>query len=74
MIGSVCGPIGEVDAVADRRVPGAPDPDDPAVLDADVRLHDADDRVDDERAGDDDVELRRAAARPWVERGRMVLA
>ena len=57
MIGSVCGPIGEVDAVADRRVAGPPDPDDPAVLDPDVGLDDAEHRVDDERARDDDVEL-----------------
>ena len=49
----------EVDAVADRRAPGPADARDPPVLDADVGLDDADDRVDDERAGEDDVELRR---------------
>ena len=48
----------ELDPVADRRVPRPPDADDPAVLDPDVGLHDADRRVDDDRAGDDDVELR----------------
>ena len=40
----------QLDAVADRVVAGAADADDPAVLDADVGLDDADDRVDDERA------------------------
>ena len=50
----------EVDPVADRGVPGPADAGDPAVLDADVGLDDADDRVDDERAGEDDVELRRS--------------
>ena len=48
----------ELDAVADRAVAGPSDADDPAVLDADVGLDDAEDRVDDERAGDDRVELR----------------
>ena len=41
-------------------LPARPIAGDPAVLDADVGLDDADDRVDDERAGEDDVELRRA--------------
>ena len=49
----------EVDAVADRRAPGPADARDPAVLDADVGLHDADDGVDNDRAGEHDVELRR---------------
>ena len=51
----------EVDAVADRRAPGPADAGDPAVLDPDVRLDDADDGVDDERAGEHHVELRRPA-------------
>ena len=58
----VCGPIDEVDAVADRRVARPPDAGDPPVLDPDVRLDDAEDGVDDERAGEHDVELRRAGA------------
>ena len=49
----------EVDAVADRRAAGPPDAGDPAVLDADVGLDDADHGVDDERAREHDVELRR---------------
>ena len=51
------GPIVQVDAGGDVRVAGAPDPDDAAVLDPDVRLHDAEERVDDEHAGDQHVEL-----------------
>ena len=52
-----------------------PDADDPAVLDADVGLDDADRRVDDDRAGDDDVELRGPGRGPdWVIRPRMFLA
>ena len=50
----------QLDAVADRRVAGTPDADDPAVLDPDVGLDDADQRIDDERTRDDHVELRRA--------------
>ena len=50
----------ELDPVADRWVAGPTDADDPAVLDADVGLDDADRRVDDDRAGHDHVELRRA--------------
>ena len=42
--------------------PARPIPDDPAVLDPDVRLHDADDGIDDEGADDDRVQLRRAGA------------
>ncbi len=38
-------------------VPGSPDADDAPVLDPDIGLDDADDRVEHERAGDDDVEL-----------------
>ncbi len=60
MIGCVCGPIGRSIPSLIARIAGPPDTDDPAVLDPDVRLDDADDRIDDERAGDDDVELRRA--------------
>ena len=55
-------------------VAGASDAHDAAILDADVGLDDADDRVDDQRAGDDDVELGRAGASPWVMRGRRLLA
>src|SRR4029453_8574124 len=50
----------QLDAVGDGAVPGTPDPDDPTVLDADVRLDDTDDGVHDKGAGDDDVELGRA--------------
>ena len=50
----------EIDAVADRRAAGAPDARDAAVLDADVRLDDAQGGVDDEGAGEDDVKLRGA--------------
>ncbi len=50
---------GQVDAVADRRVAGRADAHDPAVLDADVRLHHAQHRVDDDRADQDRVELAR---------------
>ena len=64
----------ELDPVADRGVAGPPDPDDPAVLDPDVGLDDADRRIDDERAGDDGVELRRRARPAWVIRGRSVFA
>ena len=73
MIGRVCGPIGELDAVADRAAAGPSDADDPAVLDADVGLDAAEDRVEHERAGDDRVQLRRTG-RPCVIRCRIVLA
>ena len=62
MIGCVCGPIGSSMPSLIAGVAGPPDADDPAVLDPDVRLDDADERIDDERAGDDDVELRRAGS------------
>ena len=52
-------PDGQLDPVADARVAGAADPDDPSVLDADVRLEDPEHRIDDERAGKDRIELRR---------------
>ena len=48
----------QLDAVAYRLVPGPPDADDPPVLDPDVGLDDAEDRIEDERAGDDRVQLR----------------
>ncbi len=51
-----------VDAVLDVRVAGVADARDLAVLDADVRLHDAEHRVDHEGAGDAEVEGRVAAA------------
>ena len=57
-------PDDEVDAVADRRVAGAPDTRDPAVLDPDVRLDHADRRVDHDRADHDRVELRGTGRRP----------
>jgi hypothetical protein len=50
----------EVDPVRDRRAARPPDAGDPAVLDADVGFDDAQHRVHDERAGQDDVELRRS--------------
>ena len=49
-------------------VAGAPDADDAAVLDADVGLDGAEDRVEDERAGDDHVEL--GVGRPALGRAR----
>ena len=64
MIGWVCGPIAQLDAVADAGVAGPPDADDAAVLDADVGLDRADDGVEDEGAGDDGVELRMATRGP----------
>lgn len=45
-----------VDLVLGLRVAGLADVDDEAVLDPDVALHDADDRVDDHDIGDDGVE------------------
>ena len=59
MIGWVCGPIGSSMPSLIAAVARPPDADDPPVLDADVRLDRADERVEDERAGDDDVELGR---------------
>ena len=47
----------EVDAVGDVRVARPPDPGDPPVLDPDVRLHDAEERIEHDRARDDRVEL-----------------
>jgi hypothetical protein len=44
------------DAGLDARVAGVADPDDAAVLDADVGLDDAELRVEDEGVGDDEVE------------------
>ena len=64
----------QLDAVADRAVARPPDADDPPVLDADVRLDRADERVEDERAGDDDIELGRTRAaldRPGSQRLRV---
>ena len=58
-------PDRQVDPVADVRVAGSADPDDPAVLDPDVGLDDTDRRVDDDDPGDDDIELGRAG-RPIV--------
>ena len=58
----------QVDAVADRAVAGAADPDDPAVLDPDVGLDGADERIEHERPGHDDVEL--ARARPALDAPR----
>ena len=40
-------------------LPGPPDPDDPAVLDPEVGLHDAEERVDDDHRADHRVELAR---------------
>jgi hypothetical protein len=53
----------ELDPVADRRVAGPPDPDDPALLDSDVGLDDPDRWIDQKRPGDDGIQLgvRRAA-------------
>ena len=51
-------PDGQLDALADRVVPGPPDADDPPVLDPDVGLDDTEDGVHDERPGHDRVELR----------------
>ena len=48
----------QVDPVADVRVAGPADTDDPAVLDPDVGLDHPDRRVDDEDPGDHHVELR----------------
>ena len=59
MIGLVWGPIGRSMPSLIAGLPARPMPGDPAVLDADVRLDDADHGIDDEGAGDDDVELRR---------------
>ena len=58
----------QFDTVADPLIAGAADADDPAVLDADVGLDDAQDGVDDERARDHDVEL--GVRRPPLHRAR----
>ena len=50
-------PDRQVDPVADVGVARPADPDDPAVLDPDVGLDDPDRRVDEDDAGDHDVEL-----------------
>ena len=47
----------EVHAVGDVGVAGPPDPGDPSVLDPDVRLHDAEQWIQHDRARDDRVEL-----------------
>ena len=60
----VCGPMTRSMPSLIAGLPGAPDTDDPAVLDPDVGLDDADDRIEHEHAGDDDVQLRRARAGP----------
>ena len=64
----------ELDPVADRRVPGPPDADDPPVLDPDVGLDDPDRRIDDDGARDDEASLAVDARPIWVIRGRSVLA
>jgi hypothetical protein len=61
-IGAVCGPMSSSIRSLIARFPARPTPTSAAVLDADVGLDDADRRVDDDRARDDDVELRRARA------------
>src|SRR5215211_1145698 len=63
--GSRMRPDYEVDAVRDARISGAPDSGDPAILDADVSLHDTQRGVDDDRADHHGVQL--AGAR----RGRL---
>jgi hypothetical protein len=63
----------ELDPVADRRVAGAADADDPAVLDADVGLDDPDRSGRSRRAGDD-ASSSDGPGRPWRIRGRIVLA
>jgi hypothetical protein len=52
----------EVDGIGDVGVAGSPDAHDAPVLDADVPLEDAEDRIEDEGSADDQVE-RRVAAR-----------
>src|SRR5207244_3778956 len=47
----------EVDAVADRGVAGPADADDPAILDPDIGLDDADRGIDDDRPDHHRVEL-----------------
>ena len=54
------------DVVGDVGVAGPPDRDDPAVLDPDVALEDAEHRIEDQRAADDQVELAVAAAPPDI--------
>ena len=55
---------GQVDAVADLRVARSPDTDHPPVLDADVRLDDADCWVGDDGTDQDRVQLARTGRRP----------
>ena len=74
VIGCVCGPMVQVDAVADVRVAGPTDPDDPAVLDADVRLDDAEGRVDDDRARITTSSSEGPALPPWAIRARKFFA
>ena len=68
MIGWVCGPMRSSIPSTDPLVPGPPDADDAPVLDPDVGLDGTDDRVEHERAGDDDVQL--GIARPALGRAR----
>ncbi len=63
MYGFVFGPDHQVDAVADLGAARPADAGDPAVLDADVGLDHAEDGIHDERAGEHEVELRRAGRR-----------
>ena len=74
MIGRVCGPISQLDPVADRRVARPPDPDDPAVLDPDVGLDAPSDGSSTSAPATTASSSESVGRAAWVIRGRSVLA